>query len=375
MLAERVIEVQKDLYVCFVDYEKAFNKVRHQDLFELLEEQGLDGKDLRLMKNLYWNQRAGVRVSGEVSELQHIKRGVRQGCVLSPDLFNIYSEGIMREIRDLEGIKVGGQNLNCIRYADDTALIADSREKLQVLIQRLVGASEHKGLKLNASKTKVMVISKSNENVRVNIRLNGEELEQVERFNYLGRIITRDGRCEVEIKARINRAKDAFKKIKSLVTNTAISLGLRKRFLKTYVWSTLLHGCEAWTISKVLEEKLEAVEMWLLRRMLRISWVERVTNEQVLQRAEAEREIMKSIRQRQMRFLGHAMRQEEMENLCLTGKVEGRRGRGRPRTKFLDSLAKCVGGTNTPAGLLRMTADRVEWRLVVANVLRDTAAR
>ena len=112
VLAERVIEVQKDLYICFVDYEKAFDKVRHQDLLEMLQEIGLDGKDLRLIKNLYWNQRAGVRVSGEVSELQHIKRGVRQGCVLSPDLFNIYSEGIMRNIRDIVGTKVGGQNLN-----------------------------------------------------------------------------------------------------------------------------------------------------------------------------------------------------------------------------------------------------------------------
>ena len=146
-------------------------------------------------------------------------------------------------------------------------------------------------------------------------------LEQVERFKYLGSCITRDGRCEEEIRARINMAKNAFQKIKSLVTNRAISMGLRKRFLKTYVWSTLLYGCEAWTISKKLEEKLEAVEMWLLRRMMRISWVERVTNEQVLQRAGTKRELKKTIRQRQMKFLGHVMRQEQMENLCLTGKV------------------------------------------------------
>ena len=148
-----------------MNYEKAFDKVRHQDLLEMLQEIGLDSEDLRLIKHLYWNQRAEVRVSGEVSELQHIKRGVRQGCVLSTDLFNIYSGGMMRSMRDLEGIKVGGQNLNFIRYADDTALIADSEEKLLLLIERLVEASEQKGLKLNASKTKVMVISKTNENV------------------------------------------------------------------------------------------------------------------------------------------------------------------------------------------------------------------
>ena len=76
--SENVLQVQKDLYVCIVDYERAFDKVRHQDLFEILEEIGVDGKDLRLMKNLYWNQRVGVRVFSEVSDLQHIRRGVRQ---------------------------------------------------------------------------------------------------------------------------------------------------------------------------------------------------------------------------------------------------------------------------------------------------------
>ena len=78
-------------------YEKTFDKVQHQDLFDILEEIGWDGRYPRRMKNLYWNQRAGVRVPGEVSELQHIKRGVRQGCVLSPDLFNIYSEAITKK--------------------------------------------------------------------------------------------------------------------------------------------------------------------------------------------------------------------------------------------------------------------------------------
>ena len=111
-------------------------------------------------------------------------------------------------------------------------------------------------MKLNASKTKVMVLSKANENVRVNIRLKGEDLEQVEGFKSLGSYIARDGRCEEKIRARINMAKKAFQKIKSLVTNRAIPMGLRKRFLKTYVWSTLLYGCEAWTISNKLEEKL-----------------------------------------------------------------------------------------------------------------------
>ena len=90
MLMQRCIEVQKDIYICFIDYSKAFDKVRHNELFRILEKLGIDGKDLRIIKNLYWKQNAAVRIGGEYSEFKQIKRGVRQGCVMSPDLFNIY---------------------------------------------------------------------------------------------------------------------------------------------------------------------------------------------------------------------------------------------------------------------------------------------
>ena len=94
-IAERAIEVQKDLYVCFIDYEKAFDKVRHEHLLRMLNNLGIDGKDLRLISNLYWKQKAAVRISDIETEWQNIERGVRQGCVLSPELFNLYSEIII----------------------------------------------------------------------------------------------------------------------------------------------------------------------------------------------------------------------------------------------------------------------------------------
>ena len=103
-------------------------------------------------------------------------------------------------LAELDGIKFGGRNINNIRYADDTVLIADSEEKLKSLIQALVQSSGEKGLNLNISKTKVMVISKESENPRANISVRGEVLEQVERYKYLGSIVTQDGRCVDEIK-------------------------------------------------------------------------------------------------------------------------------------------------------------------------------
>ena len=107
-IMERAVKMQKDVYMCFIDYSKAFDKVRHSELFEELKNLDIYRKDLRLLQSLYWNQFACIRVEGECSEYINIRRGVRQGCVMSPDLFNMYSEIILRELEDENGIQVGG---------------------------------------------------------------------------------------------------------------------------------------------------------------------------------------------------------------------------------------------------------------------------
>ena len=134
MLLERSIEVQKDIYFCFIEYSKAFDKVGHDDLFAILMGLNIDAKDLRILRNLYWEQTAAIRMDNEISHYRAIKRGVRQGCVASPDLFNLYSEMILRNLNEHEGVKVGGNNINNLRYADNTVLIADSEQKLQTLL-------------------------------------------------------------------------------------------------------------------------------------------------------------------------------------------------------------------------------------------------
>ena len=255
---ERCIEVQKDLFICFIDYSKAFDKVRHDELFKILEGLDIDGKDLGIIRNLYWNQNAAVRIEGEFSEYKQIKSGVRQGCVLSPDLFNIYSETIIRTLGDSPGIKINGETINNIRYADDTALIADSKENLQLLLDKVVTESERMGLYLNVKKTECMVVSKKVINPTCNLVSKGETIKQVKTFKYLGYIITSDGRCSTEIKRRIAIAKDSFSKMRPIFKNHNISITTKHRVLQAYVWSVLLYGCECWTITEDVRIKLEA---------------------------------------------------------------------------------------------------------------------
>ena len=194
MLAERCIEMQKDLYLCFIDYSKAFDKVRHEKLFNILEHLDIDGKDLRVIRNLYWDQSAAVRIGGELSEYnlikRGIKRGVRQGCVMSPDLFNIYSEMILRNLENYPGVKINGVNIYNIRYADDTVLIADSEENLQRLLDITIEKSEEMGLTLNVKKTECMVISKKAIAPSCNLQSRGQQIKLVKTFKYLGYMIT-----------------------------------------------------------------------------------------------------------------------------------------------------------------------------------------
>ena len=117
-------------------------------------------KDLRVITNLYWNQRACIRNDNEVSDFAEIKRGVRQGCILSPSLFNLYIECIFQSIEGMRGINISGNIVNNLRYADDTVLIADNEQDLQNIVDTIHRQSKEFGLDMNVKKTKTMVISR-----------------------------------------------------------------------------------------------------------------------------------------------------------------------------------------------------------------------
>ncbi len=123
---------------------------------------------------------------------------------------------------------------------------------------------------------------------------------------------------------------------------------------------------------KADEQRLQAAEMWFWRRMLKISWTER-TNEEVLQGVGVGRELMNTVRSRQMRFLDHVMRRGGLEHLSVTGKIEGKRPQGRPRQKYMDGLVRVTGGGMSAAQLIQATRDREQWQTMVGDVLQDMA--
>jgi hypothetical protein len=370
MITERAVEMQKDVFMCFIDYSKAFDKVKHVELFEDLSKLDLHGKDLQLLQNLYWKQTACMRVDGECSEYASIKRGVRQGCVMSPDLFNYYSELILRELEKERGLRVGGHNITNIRYADDTVLLAESEEDLQRLLDVVVTESERKGLCLNCKKTECLVISKK-DRPTCTLKVKDQIIKQTSSFNYLGSLITEDARCVREVNRRIALAKATFSKLDNILRNRALSMKIRLRVLDCYVYPVLMYGSEAWSITSDMKRRLESCEMWFLRRMMKISWTEKVCNEDVLTRAEVKRKLMSNIRVKQIEFLGHIIRKDGFENLAITGKIEGKRSRGRRRITWMSSVKEWLkdrGVNHQEVELLEKARHRKLWHDMIAYV-------
>ena len=152
-------ELQKNIYFCFIDYAKAFDYVDHNQLWTILKEMGMPDHLTCLLRNLYAGQEATVRTGHGTIDWFQIGKGVFQSCILSPCLFNFYAEYIMRNAGLEEaqaGIKIAGRNINHLRYADDTTLMAESEKELKSLLMKVKVESKKVGLKLNIQKSKIM---------------------------------------------------------------------------------------------------------------------------------------------------------------------------------------------------------------------------
>ena len=180
---EKAREIQESIYFCFIDYARAFGCVDHNKLWEILQEMGIPDHLICLLRNLYAGQEATVRTRYGTTDWFQIGKGVSQGCILSPCLFNLYAEYIMRNAgleKAQTGIKIARRNINNLRYADDTTLMAENEEELKSLLMKVKEESERVGLKPNIQKTKIMASGPI-----TSWQINGENVNSV-RFHFLG---------------------------------------------------------------------------------------------------------------------------------------------------------------------------------------------
>ena len=189
---------QENIYFCFIDYAKAFDCVDHNILWKILQEMGILNHLTCLLRNLYEGQEATVKTGHGTTDWFQIGKGVHQGYILSPCLFNLYADNIMRNAGLEEaqaGIKIAGRNINNLRYADYTILMAESEEELKNPLMKVKEESENFDLKFNIQKTKIMTSGP------ITLwQIEGETVKTGSEFIFLGSKITADGDCSHEIK-------------------------------------------------------------------------------------------------------------------------------------------------------------------------------
>ncbi|KAI5720095.1 hypothetical protein M8J77_001812 [Diaphorina citri] len=365
LLTEESMRVKRPLFIAFVDLQKAFDNVNWNIMFNILKETGINFKDRRVIHSLYKNQVAGIKVNNSERRTAKIRKGVRQGCNLSPYLFNLYIERAMNIIKECcTGIVLNRTHrIQMLRFADDIAIIAPDEFNLRRALDYMDDVLTNQFfMKINIKKTEILMCT--NEPEEVNITLRNNPLKQTKSFKYLGSCITEDGKSLSDIKQRIGQAKAAFYKKISLFCSNNIDIELRKRLVKSLVWSVALYGSETWTMNKAEKKRIEAFEMWCWRKMKKIKWTERVSNVRVLQMVNERRQIWRMIQERRHRWMGHLFRHNQFVKNIIEGKREGAQGQGRPRTSYINQIIQ-FAGCNNYEEMKEMTQDRDRWRNVV----------
>ena len=213
-------------------------------IWKILKEMGIPDHLTCLLRNLYAGQEATVRTGRGTTDWFQIGKGVRQGCILSPCLFNFYAEYIMRNTGLQEaqaGIKISGRNINNLTYADNTTLMAESEEELKSLLMKVKEESEKVGLKLNIKKTKIMASSSI-----TSWQIDGEKMETVSDFFWGGSKITADGDCSHEIKRHLLLGRKVMSNLDSILKSRDITLPTKVHLVKAMVFPVVMYGCESW---------------------------------------------------------------------------------------------------------------------------------
>ncbi|CAF3565234.1 unnamed protein product [Rotaria sp. Silwood1] len=401
MVMERSREFNQPLHICFIDLQKAYDSVNREALWRICRAYGLSDKMIKMIKLLYEDTRAEVRIDGDFSTSIQMKTGVKQGCLLSPILFNIYIDFVMRIILEQAGVKgvtmsyrlgdlwySGHGNSNDIKllalmYADDIAVMCQSIQDLEKFIKAFDEITQNFGLTMNIKKTCIMSLKQFQKstcktknrteiaNVPFDITIRNQKIEKAEEFNYLGCYISKDQTQSKDIETRVSKASNAFNSLRRIVWyRKCISIQAKIRIFRASVLPVLLYGSELWSLTVAEEQRLKAFYMKCLRTIIGVSIGDRMRNEYVLQLT-GQPPLENVLRRNRLRWFGHVNRMDNDQNCpMLTKKTlfasfkDTRRPPHGIKLRWKDKIMKDINISNIK-NWRRETHDKDKWRKTI----------
>ena len=362
LISEMFVEFRRPLWAIAIDFRKAFDSVIQSSLWSALMSQSVPRIYVHLLQKLYDGQSGEVRTDCSSKHFR-IERGVRQGDPISPILFNATLEDMMRKLVSKwsnqrgHGIQVQGRKLTNLRFADDLLLFATSFKAARAMLGDLMETAEKYGLEVHESKTKLLWNGEGEQTTTNQTTVCNRQFDVLDKRGstmYLGRLFSFESTHDVELHNRINRSWAKFAMYRSELTDKCYNIERRLKLFKAVVQPTLLYGCACWTMTRPRERLVRTTQRRMLRQILGtrrnmvdgqleewVDWIIRATEvaEQAM-RAFDVPDWVDEVQKRRFRWAGHVARRNDgrWTREVLTWSIEGSRSRGRPLTRWTDSL-------------------------------------
>lgn len=340
ILIEQSAEFNAPLYMTFIDFEKAFDAVNREFVWKSLSARGIPGKIVNVLRKSYEGASNRVLHDGALSETFQSMSGVKQGCGLSPILFITALDTIF-ESSNQQHLGINwklNEKLGDLAYADDIVLLSNRHSEIQQKLTLIADEARKAGLSINIAKTKVMRMNSTN---NTPLFINNIPLEEVEKFEYLGSMLTNDGGAKKDVDNRIRKARVSFAILNRIWKTRNLVLRTKINIFNACVKSVLLYGCETWHVTNAITTRIQTFINRCLRRILGIWWPRTISNEQ-LWRITEQNTIEKDILKRKYGWIGHTLRKpsSEIAHAAYEWNPQGSRTSGRPKTTWRRTVQK-----------------------------------